>query len=241
MNGDSVAPKKMNVFQKIIGIYTSPTETFTSINEKPTWLIPFIIIVIVAIASQLLVLDIALKDRMAMLEAQNYSAEQLQAAQAQMNSPLRYIGFVFVPIVILIMWSIYSGVLLFTGNTIMGGQAKFKNLFAMVSWASLIGVLQAIVNTFLVLSKGTSRGVTTSLAVLMPQPGLGDQPTLLYRFLQHFDLFTVWQMVLWIFGTAVIFKFTTKKSATMVLIIWGVYIVIATLLGHFVGGIFRPR
>jgi len=92
--------------------------------------------------------------------------------------------------------------------------------------------------TYLVISNGTSFGVTTSLAILLPTPQVGESKTLLYRLLSRFDIFTIWTLVLWIIGLAVVYKFSTKKSATMVLTLWAIYIVLVVALGSLLGGIF---
>ncbi len=238
MNSDSKEGKDMNVFEKIIGIFSSPRDTFVAIDNKPNWLIPFVIIVLVVIISQFLVLDIGMNDQIEAMKARGLSSDQIQTAQEHMQGPMKYIGFIFAPIIILIVWLILAGIFLFTGNTIMGGKAQFKNILAVISWSGLIGIVQAALRTYLVISNGTSFGVTTSLAILLPTPQVGESKTLLYRLLSRFDIFTIWTLVLWIIGLAVVYKFSTKKSATMVLTLWAIYIVLVVALGSLLGGIF---
>ena len=238
MNSDSNEGKDMNVFEKIIGIFTSPRDTFVAIDNRPTWLIPFFIIIVVVVISQFLVMDIAMNDQIEAMKARGLSSEQIQTAQEHMQGPMKYIGFIIAPVGILIVWLILAGILLFTGNTIMGGKAQFKNVLAIISWSSLIGIVQAALRTYLIISNGTSFGVTTSLAILLPTPQVGESKTLLYRLLSRFDIFTIWTLILWIIGLAVVYKFSTKKSATMVLTLWAIYIVLVVALGSLLGGIF---
>ncbi|MFO7889643.1 MAG: Yip1 family protein [bacterium] len=238
MNSNAQGKKNMNVFEKIVGIFSSPKETFVAINEKPTWLIPFIIIVIVATVSQFLLMDITFSDQIEAMKARGMNSEQIQAAQKSMQGPIKYIGFIAAPIFILLAWLILSGIFLFTGNTIMGGRAQFKNVLAVVSWSGLIGIVQSALQTYLVISNGTSFGVTTSLAILLPTPQLGEDKTVLYRLLSRFDIFTFWTLILWIIGLAVVYKFSTKKSATMVLSLWAIYIVLVVAIGSLLGGVF---
>ncbi len=229
--------KEMGVIGRIVGIFSSPKETFESIDRKPTWLIPFIISIVVTVVLQFLILDIGIADRMEMMRAQEMSAQQLEAAEAQMAGPMRYIGIIAIPIVVLIIWAILAGILLFGGNTIMGGESKFKKMLSMVAWTSLIGVVGGTLKTLLILSKGTAHGVVTSLAILLPTPAPG-QATTLYRLLDRFDVFSIWNLVLWIIGISVIYKFKIKKSATFIIILWAVYIVLAVLLGGVFGSMF---
>jgi hypothetical protein len=120
----------------------------------------------------------------------------------------------------------------------MGGETKFKKVFSVMAWSSLVGMVGQILKTFLILSKGTSRGVVTSLAILMPTPELGEKTPILYRFLSRFDLFTIWELIIWIIGLAVIYRFETKKSAMLVLSLWAIWVLISVALGGLLGGMF---
>jgi len=238
MNSEIQKESKMNVFEKIIGIFASPKETFTEINKKPTWLVPFIIIILVTLISQYLVMDITFQDQIEVMKARGMSQEQIGQAQERMEGPMKYIGFIAAPVGILIIWLILAGILLFTGNTIMGGKAKFKNVLAVVSWSGIIGIVQSALYTYLVISNGSRFGVTTSLAILLPAPQVGESQTLLYRILSRFDIFTIWSLILWIIGLSVVYNFSTKKSTTMVLSLWVIYIIFVVAVGSLLGGMF---
>jgi len=238
MNTEGQKKSNMNVFEKIIGIYTSPKETFMEINKKPTWLVPFIIIALVAIISQFLLMDITFQDQIEVMKSRGMSQEQIELAQERMEGPMKYIGFIAAPIGLLIVWLILAGIFLFTGNNIMGGKAKFKDALAVVSWSGIIGIVQTGLYTYLVHSNGTRFGVTTSLAILLPTPQLGEDKTVLYRILARFDIFTIWTLILWIIGLSVVYNFSTKKSATMVLTLWAIYILFVVGVGSLLGGMF---
>ena len=229
--------KEMGVSGKVVGIFTSPRETFESIDQKPTWFIPFLIVVIISIVLQYFTMDIRMKDGIAMMEAREIPVEQIEARQSWMDGPMKYIGFAAVPVGVLIVWAIISGILLFGGNTVMGGESKFKKVFSVVAWSSLIGLVGEILKTFLILSKGTTRGVVTSLAILVPTPELG-QSSFLHRLLSQFDLFSIWGMVLWIIGLSVVYRFTMKKSATLVISLWAIWVVISVAIGGIFSGMF---
>ncbi len=238
MNAEGQKESKMNVFEKIIGIFTSPKETFTEINTKPTWLLPFIIITLLAVISQFLVMDITFQDQIEVMKSRGMSQEQIELAQERMEGPMKYIGFIAAPIGILIVWLILAGILVFTGNNIMGGNANFKNVLAVVSWSGIIGIVQQVLYTYLVISNGTRFGVTTSLAILLPAPQVGESQTLLYRILSRFDIFTIWTLILWIIGLSIVYNFSTKRSATMVLSLWIIYIIFVVAAGSLLGGMF---
>jgi hypothetical protein len=238
MNTETDSIKETGALSKVVGIFTSPRETFKSIDQKPTWLVPFLIVVILSVVMQFLVMDIGMKDQIARMEARNTPAAQIEAMQSRMEGPWKYIGVAFVPVAILAVWAVLAGILLFGGNTMMGGETKFKKVFSVMAWSSLVGMVGQILKTFLILSKGTSRGVVTSLAILLPTPELGEKTPILYRFLSRFDLFTIWELIIWIIGLAVIYRFETKKSAMLVLSLWVIWVLISVALGGLLGGMF---
>jgi hypothetical protein len=238
MNAASDEKKEAGVFEKITGIFISPRETFEALDRKPTWLVPFIIIAVMTLGMTLLTRDIGMQDMMAKFQASEMPQEQIDKITAQTQGIGKYIQMVLIPVATLAIWAIFAGILMFCGNTLLGGSAKFKKLFSMISWSSFVGALAILVNTAIILSKGTTQGVTTSLAVLMPVPGLSDKPSLFYRLLSKFDLFTIWSLILWTIGLSVIYKFTMKKSAGLVVALWAVWIVISIAFGNLFGPMF---
>jgi hypothetical protein len=167
MNSENHVPStpEMGVLGKIFSIFVSPTDTFRSLDQKPTWLTPFLILIVAITAAQFITLDIQLSDRLAMMEAQNVPEERLEAAQTQLQGPLRYIGIVLTPIVMPVIWAILGGILLLTANMMIGRaeEVNFKKIFSLIAWSSLVSVLGIILATYITLSKGTAYGVGTDL------------------------------------------------------------------------------
>ncbi len=236
MNEINAEEKKMGAFAKLVGVLTSPTETFKSINTRPTWLVPFIVFTIGILAIQYFVMDYAFADQIKIMEARGMDPQQIELASQHMQGAARYVQFVLIPIATLIVWLIIAGVLLFTGNVIMGGEAKFKNVMAVVAWSAPVTLVGGMLKASLIVVKETTIGVTTSLAAIMPTPAIGKAPSILYRFLSKFDIFTIWQIVLWSIGLAVVYNFTIKKSGTLVGVVWGVWIVISVALSGLFQG-----
>ena len=235
MTEEEKSVEEIGPFGRLVGIFMSPRETFDSIARKPTWLFPFIVAAILTIVMSMAVMDIIVKERIADMEARGIPAEQMERAQSMMQGSMKYVSVVLTPVGFLIVWSILSGLLLLGCNTIMGGETKFKNIFSVVAWTSMVTTLGGIIHSFLVLSKGTTLGVSTNLSLFLPMPGIGQDSSILYRFLSKFDLFVVWQLILWIIGLAVVSRLTVKKSAAFVLSLWALYIVITVALGSVLG------
>jgi hypothetical protein len=225
------AKKETGFFEKLAGIFISPRETFEALDRKPTWLVPFIIVAAAVLVMTVLTRDIGMQDMLARFEASDMPQEQIDRIVEQSQGPGRYIQMAVVPVFMVVAWCFFAGVLLFTGNTILGGKSTFKKLLSMVSWSSLIGLLSAAIHTALIITKGTSQGVTTSLALLLADPEPGAKPSFLFRLLSKFDFFTIWEMVLWAIGTSVLYRFSMKKSAGMVAVLWVLWVIISVSLG----------
>jgi len=240
MTENTGTKKKMGILGRIPGVFISPRETFESVQEKSAWWVPFLITVVLAIVLLFLAYDISVKDHLAGLRVADPPAteEQIQQTEVGMRGIGKYIAVGSIPIATLVVWAFLSGCFLLMGNSVLGGDSTFKQVFSMMAWSSLIGSLAGIVKSLLILSKGTVQGVTTSLAVLLPTPELGQKAPIFHRLLSKFDIFTIWQIVVWIIGLAVIYRFETKKSVLIVLPLWGLWIVVSLVLGGLFGGRF---
>jgi hypothetical protein len=226
------AAPEMSAMQKIIGIFTSPRQTFEAIDQNPTWLLPFLIGVVVFLIFQTLTVDIQMAERMEMMEAQGQlSAEQLEAARTQMSGPMKYAGLIFGPIFWLIMILVMAAIFYVAANLMIGGDSSYKKVFAIICWSGLVGTLSLIVMTLLIISKGTMQGVALDLTVFLDTPPIGGEKSALYRIFSNLNVFTIWNVVLWIIGLSVSYKAPTKKAAIPILSLWGIWIVLSVVLG----------
>lgn len=219
--------EEMGLIQKITGIFTAPRQAFESIDQKPTWLVPFIIMIVFFLIMQLLTIDIQMADRLKIMEAKDVPQEQLDMMRTQLQGPAKYIGIVVGPIMILLFWAIFAGIFYMAGNLTIGGDSSFKKVFAVISWSSLIGSVSLLLMTFLMLSKDTSLGIAMDLTVLLDTPPLGTEKSTLYNILAKFDLFTIWGIFLWIIGLSVTYKSTVKKAAIPIVGLWILWIIIS--------------
>jgi len=231
MSEETTTTDEMSTIQKIIGIYTAPRQTFEAIDQNPTWFVPFIIGVVFFLIFQFLTIDIQMDYRVEMMSAREMSQEQLDMAESQMQGPLKYIGFIVGPVFWLILLVIIAALFYMAGNLMIGGDTSFKKVFAVVAWTALIGVVSFIIMTLLILSKGTMHGVALDLSILLDTPAIGEEKSVLYRLLSKFDIFVIWEMILYIIGLSVTYKSTVQKAAVPVLGLWAIWIIISVAFG----------
>lgn len=233
MNSEDRAPQEMGVLGKIVSIFVSPTETFKSLDQKPGWLAPYIIVIIFVTAMQFITLDIQVSDRIAVMQTKDIPPDRMEAAQTQMQGPLKYVGIIVTPIVLPVVWAVLAGILLLTANMMIGQVegVNFKKIFSVVAWSSVVSVLGIILITYITLSKGTAYGVGTDLAPLIGTPPIGEPKSILYRLMSKLDIMTFWQLILWTFGLSVMYKVTAKKAAVPVITLWIIWVVVSVGLG----------
>jgi len=238
MTEEATKSNEMSVVNKIVGIFTSPREAFESINQNPSWIIPFLIGLVFFLIFQYFTVDIQMADQIAKLEARDMPAAQMEAARGQMQGFAKYLGFIIGPFAILIFWVIFAAIFLLFGNMMIGGETSFKKIFSIVAWTSLVGNLSLILLTFLITSKGTTHGVAMDLSLLLTTPALGTEPGVLYLILSKIDFFVIWQVILWIIGLSVTYNTTTNKAAIPILTLWGLWIVVSVTFSSLLGNLF---
>ncbi len=208
----------MSPWSMLVSIFYEPTKVFRAIKEKPTWIIPLIVFLVVMTGATYFMMPAAQKSQMERIEQSDvYTAEQKAEIRTQMEASQGFamIGVVSSPIVWTIFLFIAVGILMLMGNVIFGGKARFAQVFAMVILSFMTWVVASIIKTPLIVAKD-SVDVRTSLAILLPgETNSGPLYTLLNTFT---DVFVIWQIILLIIGVKVIYDFATQRAAMTVII-----------------------
>jgi Yip1 domain len=212
---------------RIIGVFFSPRETFADVAAHPRVLgVLGIGLIIVVVA--LFTLFSTEVGQQAWIDQQIRGSESFgrtmsdqQIAGMERIAPyMRYlvaVGYlVFVPIVLLIL----SGILLGIFNALLGGDATFKQVLAVVSHAGLITVLQTVFVMPLDYFRESLTSPTT-LGVFVP---FLEEKSFLSLLLGTIDVFQVWWIVTMSIGLAVLYKRRTGTIATSLLTVYGVII-----------------
>jgi len=298
MNAENAQNKETGVLDNIVNIFLSPREAFESINQRPAWFVPVLIIVVSLLIMQVATMNIQFQDQieiMGIRAAQNPEAPQFDPSQAPPHviTIMKIAPFIIGPVTMAFMLLVISDIFILFGNVIslkenknknilllaifivligiwatlinfippsfipimillmigillafsillMIIDPKYKYMFSMIAWTSLIGAVGIFVRMGLVLLKKTIIGVTTSPAIFLKMPEIGKGAPILYRLLLRFDLFAVWQNILYVVGLAVIYKMSVKKSAIMIGSLWLIYILVMVFfnLDRFMGSPF---
>ncbi|MBC8183945.1 YIP1 family protein [candidate division KSB1 bacterium] len=227
--------KDLSVVQKLVGVFFSPRDSFESIDRKPDWLVPLIVVVLITLIFTMVTLPITMPEQMekqrVKFEERGMSDDEIDQAMAMGEKIGKISGPIGAVIVVPIMLLIFALIFWFVGNIVLGGQTTFKKMFSVYTYSSLIGMFGLLLRIPLILSKQTA-DVHFSIASFLP----ADQSkTFVYNILKGFDIFAIWQYIVLAIGFAVIYKFSMKKSGWTMAVLFLITILISAGFSQMFG------
>lgn len=226
--GTSAAP--LSLFARVIGIITSPTETYKSIVAHPKWLGMLLLTTLFAavMTGGFLFTEVGQNAWLDAAIRPGTPPEQIQAME-RMAPMLAYFSIGGVLVSIPVMLLLVSGVLYAIFNAALGGTSTFKQLFTVTVHAGAIGML-AQAFTMPLNYMRESMTSSSSLAVMLP---MLETDSFIYRLAAWADLFVIWQLIVLSIGLGVLYK---RKPGPIALTILAVYFGIAVLVTSITGG-----
>ena len=225
----------MGFWGRLGNIFGSPTRAFEAIDNKPTWVVPLIITILVTVIFTQLTFPIIMQSQLDRLRSNpDIPQERLEAIENQFSENVqtqRIVTFVSQVVATPIIYLFFAGVFYLVGTLILGGDTSYKKVLSVWSWSGLILTVSAIIGFLLTMVKKTM-GTSLSLALLLPADSAG---TRLHTLLSNFDFFVIWFLIVFATGFGIIYKFGKGKAFTAVGIMWVIWIVLSVALS----GVFR--
>ena len=232
-------PAPKNLAARIVGVVFSPEETYRSIVAHPRVLGVLAVSTIVMSALWFVFLstdvgmNAVLDQQMQIMDTlridlpdEVYDQIEARAPMARFWTPGGFL--VTVPLIS----TVVAGIMLLIFNVVLGGDATFKQAFAVVAHTEILIVLQQLFILPLNYVRETMASATT-LAVFLP---MLDASGFFARFLGWIDLFRIWYLVSLAIGAAVLYK---RKSGPIAWTLLGLYVlfalVVAAALTAFAG------
>jgi hypothetical protein len=233
-------PAKIGAMGRVTGVFFSPKETFGDIANKPSWIVPMLILVLCSLALNIVMANkvdwVAVsqqqinKSKFAAKQFENLPEDQKQQAMARQAVIAKYVrygrGVIGIPLVAIIGTAIY----MFAFNVLGGAGLKFKQIFALCAFAHLPLFLKDLLGIPIVFLKDPAsinpeNVVTSNVAAL-----LGTNAPIWQQALgASIDVFGIWCMILVAiaFTAASPRKLTFGKSLGIVIGVWAFF----TLIG----------
>ena len=234
----AAAPK--GLLARAIGIPTAPRATYASVSARPRALGALLLILTIAATATLVFLKTEVGQQAALdqqiQQAQAFGRQMTADQQAQMERFLPYFGYIGAAsqvVSITLISLLIAGVALAVFNAMLGGDATFKHVFAVVVHSGFIITLQQL---FVLPLDYVRESLTspTNLAVFLP---FLEDNTFAGRLLGSIDLFLMWWAVSLAIGLGVLYKRRTGPIAAGILIIYFVLALVIAAVRTALAGV----
>jgi hypothetical protein len=218
------APK--GLLARVTGVFFSPRATYAAVAARPRAL-GVLAVTCLVIGSGFFAFLSSDTGKQALFDQQTQTIEsfgvklndaayeRMQAGidRARITTPIAQV------VVIPAMLAIIAGIMLGVFNALLGGDASYRQVFAVLAHSSLIGALGTLFSLPLDYVRETMSSPTSLLALL---PFLDDS-SFLGRLFSMIDLFQVWAFVSMAIGLGVLYK---RRTTPIAVSIFAVYVVI---------------
>ncbi|HXP10155.1 MAG TPA: YIP1 family protein [Acidobacteriaceae bacterium] len=240
------AAKPLSQVERVVDTFIAPTKTFQDILRDPSWWMPWLLGVVLTLGFGLAVQQKIGWDKTynnILLQSPQSQQDRLAQLPPAEQARQKAIGASFVkyifwatPILGLLFAAIATLVLTGTLNFVLGGHAKFGQMFAVWMYAALPFTIQAILVIITIYAGldadafNLKNPVGTNVGYFLPQ----DSPKWLLAFGTAMDILTIWVLILLTIGSSIVAKI---KRSTAAVAIFGWWILI-TLVKVISAGMF---
>ena len=235
----TVSPSPRILPARFLGVLFSPRATYADVAARPRWLGIFALVVVLAGGATGGFMSTEVGQR-ALLDQQISQSQAFgrTMSQAQLDAMERMAPyFVYVaPILQLVFFGfgglVIAGIVVAVFNAALGGDATFKQVFAVVSHSGVVLALGALFVLPLAYARESLSSATT-LGVFFP---FLDESSFAARFLGGIDLIRTWWMISLAIGLGVLYRKRTGPIAmTFIFLYAAVAIVIAAIQSALLG------
>ena len=217
----------MNVFARFIGIITSPRATFASVVAHPKWFGMYLLTaVIMAVFAALPMTSEAgkqatLDQQVSSMESFGFEVSDEMYEQMRRRTDFAAYQTAGAILVFSIVWSlVLAGILWAIFNAAMGGDARYKQILAVLIHAGVISALGQIFTGPINYFRGAVTSAT-SVSALLP---IFEDKSFMGRLAGAIDIFIIWWVIVLAIGLAVLYRRNTQPIA---ITLFGIYAVIA--------------
>jgi Yip1-like protein len=224
---------------RIVGVIFAPRAAYADVAARPGWIGAMLVVLLVTGGSTFAFLSTDI-GKNAMLDQQRQTMESFgvklndQAIQRMEEGAARapYFGAignaVFLPVAALVI----AGIALAIFNAVLGGDAKFKQVFAIVVHSGVILAIGAVFVLPLDYARETLSSPTT-LSVFLP---FLEENSFVARFLGSIDLIRIWWFVSLSIGLGVLYRKRTGPIATTLLVVYAAIALVIAAIQSAVSG-----
>jgi hypothetical protein len=216
------------LLSRFVGIIVSPKATFQSVVAHPKWLgmLALICIALAILVGGFLFTKVGQDAWLDAASSGGFRGPVTDEQYAQMQKIAPYVAWFGVGQMLIatpLIFLVTAGILFAVFNAALGGEASFKQLFAVVVHSSAVSVVGQLFTVPMNYMRGALSSAT-NLAVLLP---MVDETSFLGRLFGMIDLFIIWWLVVLAIGLGVLYR---RKTQPIAMTLFGVYAVIAVVV-----------
>lgn len=232
LSNQSGSQQELNGFQKIIGVFFSPTKTFESIDRKPGWIVPVVVILLITVVISIVANPILLplrKDKiLERMEERGATREQMDQMLERIDKSAKF-GFVFATIRLIIKLLLLTLAVWLIGKMVLGGEASYEKVFSVFTYSYLPWALGMVLVVILMIIQ-KSPNIHFSLATFLPDEKAG---TFVYNLVRSIGVFSIWHFIVLALGLSVIYKLPPGKNIGSIIVLFLIYIPLWAILSLF--------
>jgi len=222
------APK--GLASRVVGVFFSPRATYAAVAAHPK-VLGVLMLTCVVIAGGYYALLSTEVGKQAAFDQQTQVIESFgvklnDQAYERMEAGIenaRYTTAASQVVGVPLVTAVVSGILLGIFNALLGGDAKYKQVFAIMAHSGLINALQTAFSLPLDYARETMTS-PTSLGVFLP---FLEENSFLARLLGSLDLFQIWATLSLAIGLGVLYKRRTAPIAWTMLLVY--FVIVAAI------------
>lgn len=213
---------------RLIGALVAPGETFRSIAERPTWVVPFIVLLALGFGMRWL-MDQRIDPEQAVREQTEafgleLTQEQIdEQVEMSRNPRTRALG-VGAAVVGVTLLYLFAALLIWVGFRMFGSELGYRTALSTFLYGLMPLGLAAVLNVPLILTRETiTAEETLAGGVLASHLGFlaGEEtPIALLSLLHSVDFFSIWSIILLVIGYRTAARVSTGTATAVVLSVW---------------------
>jgi Yip1-like protein len=219
--------------RRFLAVLTRPIPLFEYLAQRPSWLVPFILLVLAAAAFVVGTWNAAwLPTILEKMGEQNGGEQAMEMIQN--NGLMMY--SIMIPLFGAAVTLIYAAAVMLIGGFLLSGRLTFRQCLSIVCHAGLVSLVALPIRILLANAAQSPQVTLGPGALLPPDQQEGFVMKFLAFFLQSFDVFTLWQTALVALGVSVIGRVGLKPAMIAMFGLFLVFSVLGALVGALTGG-----
>jgi len=223
----AVSNPDVSIWSVIVSVFTNPKEAFGNYVKKPSILWPLILTVVIAglvaglTAKQGAMMQYDMMKNSTVLPAE--AIEEMRTNALETNPMVSAPTGAIMVVIVTLISSLIAWVL---GSFVLGGKAKYKDVWGVILLGGLIAQLGGLARLPMVFAKD-SMLVSYGFAAMMPGKNF---TSILYQFAYFADFFAIWTIIVTGIGFSFVFGLSQGKGITIAVLNFLIGVTIAVSL-----------